>query len=942
MYPNSKNISTQGTFSGPTALVVFEPLVDPVLVCKGIFLTLYFTLSWIMICYSLIRFALSLTGLFEVPSYVRHIFRIFAFVMTCVYIRASFNFGCYNYMTVQDNIGCFNLYMHNPLIGVELNPGPAFYDCRFCGWFTEAELEDWNIDEWIPSQYYVDSRQRNIIDEGAVLCEAMFEESDPELFDMYAVFTVIEIGLNAPYMQEKDQYCVFHVTYTPTEIISPTPSFADLTLFDLFSVDDPFSDFFNRFDAWLDPPIDEVPDAPLVGVEENPGPIPSLASPFKFRRSRDRYGYEAQALFEIDAGEKTRDSIDSLIEVLKELTSKKGININHTINTSVKDTCLSIVGAFSDPFVAVSVLAVALGSMYFYVLKRPTLFSIAKLIAGAVASYAMVNYGSNALFDLIENFHETAFQAESEMLHDSAVIKSILGVMYFSVVRKQISSLNLLNFFRTASDISKTKDGIEFSLTYFKTIIQHFLDFLADYVGTPRFDIVTSNYPEVDKYFEDVAVIVEEFKHGAPFSYANAQRVFALDSKGRFLLRKLPYGHSAKDVRERLDGILKTLKPFIGKFARANIVGNGPRKEPLGILIAGASAVGKSTFMTSLQLQLMGHTLPPDKVVSLRENHNDLILNRIVENEFHDGDHGQVILNHDDLGQQIDVAGNPKNVFMEAIRGINTANWQLHMAHLDDKPNTNFSHEIVSATTNRHHFSDLKSIVNPEAFVRRFEIAYIQHPADKYATLVDHDKKSLWSYRMDMQKVREDFPLDVNDPLTYFVEEAVQFSPYNFITGEVTGPAISAQELIKRCKNILEEKNLKGEMMLKYHEAVKMKVIRERFNVPSTCDAPESHPKCNCNIIEEIIDSKHGEYMRKQLIDLLNQYSLYFAVPYQYLVDICIRFKCWTVESFVKLQKRDDLFNYSVCIPDVAGLPFWEFVASKLLYYGVKFVEGRG
>jgi pantothenate kinase-related protein Tda10 len=73
---------------------------------------------------------------------------------------------------------------------------------------------------------------------------------------------------------------------------------------------------------------------------------------------------------------------------------------------------------------------------------------------------------------------------------------------------------------------------------------------------------------------------------------------------------------------------------------RNNIVGNGPRAEPLGIMIGGPTGVGKSLSVVPIMVAVGARVIPEAKLDSFMKNHADHIWHFIPENPFHDAYHG--------------------------------------------------------------------------------------------------------------------------------------------------------------------------------------------------------------------------------------------------------------------------------------------------------------
>ncbi len=59
---------------------------------------------------------------------------------------------------------------------------------------------------------------------------------------------------------------------------------------------------------------------------------------------------------------------------------------------------------------------------------------------------------------------------------------------------------------------------------------------------------------------------------------------------------------------------MSTLKPFVSRMERNNIVGNGPRAEPLAIMLGGPSGVGKSLSVVPLIIAVGTLVMPEEKL----------------------------------------------------------------------------------------------------------------------------------------------------------------------------------------------------------------------------------------------------------------------------------------------------------------------------------------
>lgn len=398
----------------------------------------------------------------------------------------------------------------------------------------------------------------------------------------------------------------------------------------------------------------------------------------------------------------------------------------------------------------------------------------------------------------------------------------LLNYVAYKMFERSATADNVLSrFLQASAQLPKIKEGIESTTGLIVHTLQLFIDFVTDKLGLGSVVLTSSGDDEVDKFLKDATSALDYLRKGAPINYENGMRLYKLDGTGKRLLQKHLRLKSDYTVRMLITQGLDTLKPAIARLERANISGNGPRREPLGILICGPTGVGKSTAIVPLVLKVAALTMPEDRLETFIRNHDDEMYNRVFENEFFDGAHNQWVFNFDDLGQTVDVAGNNKNPYMEAIRAINTANWPLHMAHLDDKGSVNFNHELVTATTNRKHFNDLCSIKEPEAFVRRWKIAYCCVPKPKFC-VQGTSLGSIWDRRLDEKLVAE----YANGGLTTDIYE---FHRHNFLTGETdANNAVDFDQLVEIIVETYRRSVHKGDKMLQFHQSMKMAAVEQR------------------------------------------------------------------------------------------------------------------
>jgi len=277
----------------------------------------------------------------------------------------------------------------------------------------------------------------------------------------------------------------------------------------------------------------------------------------------------------------------------------------------------------------------------------------------------------------------------------------LYGLVAHSSAQKQDVANKVLSGFKALGDMPKMSKGIEFTVEWLTGLTQRFLNFVAKMFDLNPWTITSSPHPEEMGYISRVSDEVDAFNKGVEISYDYGLKVFSLEKEGVSLAAKvntrLPSGQI---VYRNLMLALQTLKPILDRLRRANITGNGPRIPPIGVLIGGASGIGKTSMSQYLMLKAGLHMVDPHERDSFIRNHNNHIYNVNPENHFWDNYNGQTVVFQDDVGQSVDVAGNPDNEYFKTIRMINQNNFPLTMAHLEDKGNVNFRSKAVFATTN--------------------------------------------------------------------------------------------------------------------------------------------------------------------------------------------------------------------------------------------------
>jgi len=545
----------------------------------------------------------------------------------------------------------------------------------------------------------------------------------------------------------------------------------------------------------------------LVGIETNPGPC-VLSTAKSFGSSVES---QMQLPLSIGLNNETQETIGAVIDRLDELLSS-GVKVTHGVDSKVFEALKPIADslAFTDVKtkyfkVSLAIICAILGAYLSYKVGSP----LAKMAIKAICSVKK----SPEVAEVTETFCNVSAQIGS-----GDVVTSLLSYLYFQVVSKSWEEGDLQQFIKGCERLGKQKEGLVSFVDHLLLILQKFSDYVSQKWNIPKFQFRSTGDHDIDTLQAEIEALMANLRSTGLYNAANGKIAFDLEARIRKLKASMPKSREfAPQVRSIYD-LEMCLKPLIQRFERNNIVGNGPRSEPLGVMLGGPSGVGKSTATVPILLAVMARVLPEEKIKSFMDNHNDFIWNFIPENHFHDAFHGQFCTIIDEAGFVKDSVGVPDAGAMGAIRFINTACMPLTMAHLEDKGNTNFNSEIVFATTNRNFFK-WESMYSSEAYVRRFKIAMLAVPKEKYCikSTITEDP---WERRLDLSSLPPGCVLD---------EDVPEYIPWNFLKGHRgDGPVLDFHQLVDRMVAEYSHVKQKGEALLNAHKILKSKYVEER------------------------------------------------------------------------------------------------------------------
>lgn len=585
------------------------------------------------------------------------------------------------------------------------------------------------------------------------------------------------------------------------------------------------------------------------------------------------------------------DVAKDLTGQLKDMTAKaEGMKFAHTFNHQLPqlDAIFNMFAQTLSPGPGGSKLlfgltAVAVCGFSVRTLDR----KVSHMICGIVAIYAATKYGSefvSMVVDPIVNTYrgfmeeEPTAEVEPQMGVDATVLPlamALLGLVHADSGQKGSGSSGAVKtFVKSLGEIPKLTSGVNLVVSWLCDAATKFCNFLASSAGYDPVIVEKSMFPELDDISKELNEIIKEFRNGAPYDYDHAQRIFELERRAAKAIVCIPSSSEFAPYKRSAMSLLSSIRPFVAKMERNNIVDNGPRREPLGIMLGGPTNVGKSTVTVPLLTAVCELVMPREKLKSFRQNRDDHIWNYIPENPFHDSYHRQYNVIMDEAGSYYDAAGTPDPGAQGVLRMINTANFPLHMASLEDKGCTNFRSELVWATTNRTFF-DWKSMYLPEAYARRFKLSFLQVPKVEYCApgTVSGD---LWERRMDVRKIMEaggDYNMAI-----------YEFFPYDFSPNakrRYLGESLDFDSLVLLIAGTYKKHRDQSDKLLNFHNIIQKKYSAMRDDLDLVVEDDESEADVFYETGEEPLESQSGHGGNARIWELVEKLEphLKFSKP---------------------------------------------------------------
>lgn len=451
---------------------------------------------------------------------------------------------------------------------------------------------------------------------------------------------------------------------------------------------------------------------------------------------------------------------------------------------------------------------VAIGcSTYYYRTESSTAATVG---CGAlcVAIYCSLNQGLGleiiqGLMSMASSFFPDEARATPQAGIDTAIDSlAVLATAVFGVTSNNVSVLKMLG---NIKEYAKCRQSLQDIVKNVVTAFQNCYNSICQNIpGMRILRLLSTDDGRVDQWISEVDQIFDIHNTGELLhSVANLVLLDDVIRLGESLsseFRKEKFGQSICTTL-RLE--LKKLKELRGKFLSYRVTGDGSRAEPSCLMLRGGPGIFKSVLIERLADLLVRDSLVSESAIAaFEEDKRAYIWATAVETGYDDGyTPTTIVQTQDDFGQGNDIAGNLDNEYMKAIRRNCGFPCLLHPADVKDKGTLYFKAKYCLATTNRQEFSNLPSIKNSKAFLRRWDLDIIASVKQQYCTDATVDK-DIWSREADVSRL----PVDEFGS-TIIHEDIWEFHVIKEDGGNITQlGVISYLELVKRVISVKNRK----------------------------------------------------------------------------------------------------------------------------------------
>lgn len=586
-------------------------------------------------------------------------------------------------------------------------------------------------------------------------------------------------------------------------------------------------------------------------------------------------GIESQALFSVDVNHQVDGSTaeilasfsDQILSSFNQATSRAFTSLDGIgdVLTETMNNAASDVNAFMGFATNLLWIIPIVASVCYFALK-PDKLGVALLMFSIVTP--LLPSVLKPLIDKVRDFLKPGVESQSGFVST----RHIMHIVSFGTALLTLGGgTKVLNIF---DDLEKKFKTYEFGnnkkfgmVTSVITTIEETINFILQYFGKDKVNIMNTGLSEVDAWCSNVSRVTRDFTLcEKEVDHDVVHELKTLRNQAHDLEALYRTDSACKNVLKHYCSLLDSVcRANTAAFAAANSV----RVEPVCFALYGKPGTGKTKLCEILATAVMSRAMPIKKIESLDMKFKSEIFQQ-GSSEYWNGYCGQYTHVMDDFMQQVNAVGATDSDAMNLIRIVNTWMYPLNFADLENKGKNNFRSKFVMLTTNVGNMMGpvRKVVSDPDAVLRR-----LQHP---YQIGVREE------FRREGRGPFDEDALDGNKCAAYSLRtgefaNAWFFCPFDFKRGMRHGESISFDELVQEIVNDLKIRDQQFSSNQGPLANMIQKVMAERYAQEAV---PNASDDTSCEIQSQVlglITTNQVEYER-----LSNWTCVRGAKPYKH------------------------------------------------------------
>jgi hypothetical protein len=438
----------------------------------------------------------------------------------------------------------------------------------------------------------------------------------------------------------------------------------------------------------------------------------------------------------------------------------------------------------TDSFYASASILAFIGSSVNCVYNHDTTsFMILATSMVAVAYFARDKVAKTLSF--ISELFATKKQSGFDSLSKAIVL--FLTSMSFPNVEVNVESMH--NYI--SSKVSRFDSSSKSMASIFKYITSLFVSFM-EYINCGEFlpmsmRYMTIGYEEVMKLDAEICAF-ENRGSSSPIVMSTETDEIVTDFIERLkkIMKIIPRSPETQTEHKLLSNKLSAMESLKKRLNSSCYNASGERVEPVGVLLASPPGIGKTRCVLTIA-DMFVHAIMSEEAIKLAGNNKKtLVYCRNAGDPYYTGYNAQPVFVVDEMGQAVDMPGDPTNPYLDVVKIINSVEFMPPKAAVEEKGTAPFVSKLFLATTNSPRLQN-NSIQDQGALARRLN-CFFMVPIEEYCLdpSSDHMERQ-WDY----SKLTKDANgiYDLTGDMAIFCE-------YRLLDGKVTGRQFNLFELV--------------------------------------------------------------------------------------------------------------------------------------------------